>query len=72
MAGELCVWTDNDDAVLVKCLKEMKEQGKQAQTGWKPDVWPVCKDVLETDGDNVGGEKTTEKIKSHWGKVSVS
>ena len=72
MAGEVCVWTDNDDAVLIKCLKEMKEQGKQAQTGWKPDVWPACKGALKQDGDNVGAEKTADKIKGHWSKVHFS
>lgn len=64
------VWTDADDAKLVATLRKAKNEGLQADGGWKPVVWNHCVTALNPE-DSVGARKTADKIADHWGK-SVS
>ncbi|KAH7098554.1 Myb/SANT-like DNA-binding domain-containing protein [Auriculariales sp. MPI-PUGE-AT-0066] len=67
--GDDCVWTTEDDRLLLAHLQQEKAAGNQAQSGWKPSVWqPIMAQYAEAKGQQ-GGTKTKEKIKSHWQKM---
>ncbi|KAJ7733225.1 hypothetical protein DFH07DRAFT_725645, partial [Mycena maculata] len=61
-----CTWSDSDDAILVATLRKAKEDGFQADSGWKPQTWARCVEALK---DSPGPTKTAEKCQDHWGKL---
>ena len=58
-SGPRCVWTDTDDAALIRKLRDCKDIGMQSESGWKPQVWHLCAEALK---GGAGGFKTAEKI----------
>ena len=44
-----CSWTDADDAIIVRVLKEQKEAGNQSGAGWKSQVWTGVKAALKSE-----------------------
>ncbi|KAJ7727819.1 hypothetical protein DFH07DRAFT_970033 [Mycena maculata] len=66
--SDCCRWTDTDDALLVATLRQAKDNGLQADSGWKPTVWNLCTNTLK---DSPGPAKTMDKIQDHWGKTVI-
>ena len=66
-SGPRCVWTDADDAALIRKLRDCKDIGMQSDSGWKPQVWHLCAEALK---GSAGGIKTAEKIADHYTNVS--
>jgi len=64
-----CVWTDVDDAVLVRELKLQKDAGNQSGAGWKKQVWTVVEAAIAKDGIGKGGVKTAAKCSDHWANL---
>ncbi|KAJ6527228.1 hypothetical protein DFH09DRAFT_1328195 [Mycena vulgaris] len=60
-----CRWTDADDAAMVAALRKGKDDGFQADSRWKPQVWAFVVDALE---DSPDPPKTSSKCQDHWGK----
>ncbi|KAJ7314653.1 hypothetical protein DFH08DRAFT_1041289 [Mycena albidolilacea] len=58
-----CVWSDSHDTILIRTLWECKDVGMQSDSGWKPQVWPICAEKLQGGS---GGEKTAEKAQDHY------
>jgi hypothetical protein len=42
----------------------------QSDNGWKPQVWPLCRDTVAGENGK-GGEKTAEKCADHWTNMSI-
>ncbi|KAJ7506501.1 hypothetical protein B0H11DRAFT_2272238 [Mycena galericulata] len=61
-----CRWSDDDDATLVSKLRWAKENGYQSDSGWKPQVWALCVEVLK---DSPGPPKVADKVHDHWGNL---
>jgi hypothetical protein len=66
--GPRCVWSDSHDAILIRTLLECKDVGMQSDSGWKPQVWPICAEKLQGGS---GGEKTAEKAQDHYTNVRI-
>ena len=66
-----CSWTDADDAILVRILKEQKEGGNQSGAGWKSQVWTLVEATLKSKGIPKGGPKTANKCQDRWTNVLV-
>ncbi|KAJ7509189.1 hypothetical protein B0H11DRAFT_1901329 [Mycena galericulata] len=62
-----CRWSDDDDATLVSKLRWAKENGYQSDSGWKPQVWALCVEVLK---DSPGPPKVADKVHDHWGNAT--
>ena len=50
-----CSWSDSNDNLLVRRMRECKESGLQSDSGWKPQTWTKCAEALK---DSPGPEKT--------------
>ncbi|KAL5536485.1 hypothetical protein ACEPAF_307 [Sanghuangporus sanghuang] len=69
MPSTLCQWKTYQEAILLNVLKNAKEAGEQAESGWKKETykWVVeALDGMETDGG--GAKKEVSQVKSHWQK----
>jgi hypothetical protein len=66
-----CIWTDIDDRILVRVLKDEKDAGNQSGAGWKAQVWTKVDTVLKEESVSKGPVKTASKISDHWTNVSV-
>jgi len=64
-----CSWTDADDAILVRILKEQKDAGNQSGAGWKSQVWTAVEVALKSEGIPKGGPKTASKSQDRWTNV---
>ncbi|KAF8473098.1 hypothetical protein DFH94DRAFT_684535 [Russula ochroleuca] len=56
-----CVWTDEDDAILVAVLAKQKQLGNSSDNGFKKSVWA-------TSPKN-DPPKVTNKCQDHWGNT---
>jgi hypothetical protein len=61
-----CKWSDADDATMVVTLRNAKDNGFQADSGWKPQTWAFVVTALK---DSPGPEKTADKCQDHWQKT---
>lgn len=63
-------WTVANEATLVATLIECRNEGLQADSGWKPVVWTRAVEALK-DSEIIsgGGPKGQAAIKSRWQKV---
>ena len=52
-------WTNADDTILVRILKEQKDAGNQSGTGWKRIVWTMAEAALKAE--NPDPPKTFQK-----------
>ena len=66
-----CSWTDADDAIIVRVLKEQKEAGNQSGAGWKSQVWTGVEAALKSEGIAKGGAKTASKSQDCWTNVCL-
>lgn len=70
-----CSWSDADDAVMLRVLKEQKDLGNQSGAGWKKTVWQLVETALQAvpvpAGARTGAPKTASKISDHWNNVSA-
>jgi len=66
-----CSWTDADDAIIVRVLKEQKEAGNQSGAGWKSQVWTGVEAALKSEGIAKGGAKTASKSQDRWTNVCL-
>jgi len=62
-------WSDGDDRNLIYRLREAKLAGMQSDNGWKPQVWPLCRDAV---AGSSGAEKTAEKCADHWTNMKAA
>ncbi|KAF7314853.1 Myb-like domain-containing protein [Mycena kentingensis (nom. inval.)] len=67
--GAKVSWRDADDATAVAILRQCKDNGMQADSGWKPVVWTQVSVGLK---DSPGPEKTPEKCRDHWGTLKAN
>ena len=67
-----CSWTDADDVILVRILKEQKDSGNQSGAGWKSQVWTLVEETLKSEGIPKGGPKIASKCQDHWTTVCLS
>ena len=58
-----CSWTDADDVIVMRVLKEQKEGGNQSGAGWKSQVWTLVEAALKSEGIPKGGPKTASKCR---------
>jgi hypothetical protein len=68
-SGTRCIWTDADDAILVRVLKSQKANGASSDNGWKSTVWVTVARALKEEGTGKGA-KTASKCNDHWQNVS--
>jgi len=66
-----CSWSDTDDAILLRVLKEQKDLGNQSGAGWKKAVWHAAETALAAESVTEGGPKTAAKTCDHWTNVRV-
>jgi hypothetical protein len=67
-----CSWTDADDVILVRVLKEQKDAGNQSGAGWKSQVWTLVEATLKSEGIPKGGPKIASKCQDRWTTVCLS
>ncbi|KAF8990571.1 hypothetical protein BDQ17DRAFT_1333387 [Cyathus striatus] len=63
-----CIWTDEDDAILVGIMKDLKVS-QQAENGWKGTIWKKVEAALADKGSQKGAEKTAVKCEDHFGNL---
>ncbi|TFK64063.1 hypothetical protein BDN72DRAFT_775130 [Pluteus cervinus] len=68
-AAPRCIWTSDDDVVLLQVLRQEKVNGGQSDSGWKSVVWTTALAELKVKGDNKGAPKTASKISDHFANV---
>ena len=66
-----CSWTDADNVIVMRILKEQKEGGNQSGAGWKSQVWTLVEAALKSEGIPKGGPKTASKCQDRWTNVLV-
>jgi hypothetical protein len=60
-----CSWSRDDEAVLIRALRQAKDEGKWGDNNPKDVVWPICTDALKNSEMVSGGVPKVEKaIKS--------
>ncbi|KLO05895.1 hypothetical protein SCHPADRAFT_838762 [Schizopora paradoxa] len=60
-------WTSSDEALLVAKLVKARDDGLQADSGWKPVTWTIVVEALAGSEDVSGGiAKGVEACKSRW------
>ena len=74
MSTELstAIWTSNQEAILIHVLKKAKEDGLQAESGWKPQTFQLVVEALKgTEKESGGIVKGVSHIKSRFQRVRV-
>lgn len=67
--GPKANWTADDDKLIVSTLRDEKDKGNQADSGWKKVVWVSCAVRLAKEGSKKGGIKTAEKCNDRFKNV---
>jgi Myb/SANT-like DNA-binding domain len=67
-----CVWTDEDDAILVEVLTKQKRLGNSSDNGFKKTVWVAAAATLAAESPKNDPPKVASKCQDHWGNVSSS
>ncbi|KAF9548876.1 hypothetical protein CPC08DRAFT_613949, partial [Agrocybe pediades] len=57
-----CVWTAQDNAIMVEVLKEQKNLGNQSGAGWKSQVWTMIETALLKISQGKGSSKTAANL----------
>jgi hypothetical protein len=65
-----CTWSDKDDHTMMQVLRELKETGYQADSGWKSTTWTIVAKKL-TESGTKGPTKTPEKCQDHYSNVRL-
>jgi len=63
------VWTDGDDEIMLRVLREQKIAGNQSDSGWKKVVWTAVLAALMKESHSKGARKSVEKCIDHWTNV---
>jgi hypothetical protein len=66
-----CTWTDADDAIIMRILKEQKDAGNQSGAGWKGQVWTAVEAALKSEGITKGAPKTASKSQDRYTNVCL-
>jgi hypothetical protein len=68
-SGPKAVWTADDDKLIISTLRDEKDKGNQADSGWKKVVWVACAVRVAKEGSTKGGIKTAEKCSDRFKNV---
>jgi hypothetical protein len=60
-----CVWTDADDAILVRVLTEQKRLGNSSDNGFKRQVWVAIAAALAAESPKNDPPKIASKCQDH-------
>ncbi|KZT18810.1 hypothetical protein NEOLEDRAFT_1026398, partial [Neolentinus lepideus HHB14362 ss-1] len=65
-------WTEVDSRIMVRVLSKEKEDGKQADGGWKKGSWTAVVNELKKQGSTKDPAKTVQKCIDHWAVLKSS
>ncbi|EJD03268.1 uncharacterized protein FOMMEDRAFT_20420 [Fomitiporia mediterranea MF3/22] len=70
MPEDTASWTADQEALLIQTLKKAKDDGLQAESGWKPVVWSLAVEALAgTESESGGVRKEVKHVRSRFHRL---